>query len=247
MRSRRRLPGRTLAGAPPPARQPAHGRRALPGGPSARTTGRRAWAWSTERKPNEHPESIPRHRGSRRSPCPGSSFDRSDERGAAVPLMGPADHGSASPLMGPAAAGTVTPLTGPADRGAMVSLVSQEPVEEGETAGLADRRPLPGSAGGEAEPGPAAAGHGPVQEARTAPEPVWVAYQSSRSACGLGQLAAPTAQPGQEGAALVTSTRRRSGSSGRGPAGRRGSAFAAAGPMRQTPGGERLPGYGRAV
>jgi len=32
--------------------------------------------------------------------------DQSDERGAAVPLMGPADHGSASPLMGPAAAGT---------------------------------------------------------------------------------------------------------------------------------------------
>jgi hypothetical protein len=42
-------------------------------------------------------------------------LDRSDERGAAVPLMGPADHGRASPLMGPAAAGTVTPLMGPAD------------------------------------------------------------------------------------------------------------------------------------
>ena len=27
-------------------------------------------------------------------------LDRADERGAAVPLMGPADHGSASPLMG---------------------------------------------------------------------------------------------------------------------------------------------------
>src|SRR6266700_1806671 len=62
-------------------------------------------------------------------------LDRSDERGAAVPLMGPADHGSASPLMGPAAAGTgtplmgpaapaaVTPLLGPADRGTMVSLM----------------------------------------------------------------------------------------------------------------------------
>ena len=60
-------------------------------------------------------------------------LDRSDERDAAVPLMGPADHGSASPLMGPAAAGTVaplmgpadpaiaTPLLGPADRGTMVS------------------------------------------------------------------------------------------------------------------------------
>jgi hypothetical protein len=31
-------------------------------------------------------------------------LDQSDERGAAVPLMGPADHGSASPLMGSAAA-----------------------------------------------------------------------------------------------------------------------------------------------
>ena len=62
-------------------------------------------------------------------------LDRSDEPGAAVPLMGPADHGSASPLMGPAAAGTVTPLMGPADpatvtplmgpadRGTMVSLM----------------------------------------------------------------------------------------------------------------------------
>ena len=62
-------------------------------------------------------------------------LDRADERGAAVPLMGPADHGSASPLMGPATAGTitpllgpadpatVTPLLGPADRGTMVSLM----------------------------------------------------------------------------------------------------------------------------
>ena len=50
-------------------------------------------------------------------------LDRADERGAAVPLMGPADHGSASPLMGPAAPATVTPLLGPADRGTMVSLM----------------------------------------------------------------------------------------------------------------------------
>ena len=62
-------------------------------------------------------------------------LDRADERGAAVPLMGPADHGSASPLMGPATAGTVTPLMGPAapagvtpllgpaDRATMVSLM----------------------------------------------------------------------------------------------------------------------------
>jgi hypothetical protein len=62
-------------------------------------------------------------------------LDRTGERGAAVPLMGPADHSSASPLMGPAAAGTITPLMGPAapatatpllgsaDRGTMVSLM----------------------------------------------------------------------------------------------------------------------------
>ena len=50
-------------------------------------------------------------------------LDRSDERGAAIPLMGPADYGSASPLMGPAATGTVTPLMGPADRGTMVPLM----------------------------------------------------------------------------------------------------------------------------
>ncbi len=66
---------------------------------------------------------------------PGFVLDRADERGAAVPLMGPADrgsasplmgpadHGSASPLMGPAAPATVTPLLGPADRGTMVSLM----------------------------------------------------------------------------------------------------------------------------
>jgi hypothetical protein len=63
---------------------------------------------------------------------PRSVLDRADERGTAVPLMGPADHGSASPLMGPATAGTttplmgpaapatVTPLMGPADRGTML-------------------------------------------------------------------------------------------------------------------------------
>ncbi len=62
-------------------------------------------------------------------------LDRADERGAAVPLMGPADPGTATPLMGPATAGTitplmgpaapatVTPLLGPADRGSMVSLM----------------------------------------------------------------------------------------------------------------------------
>ncbi|HEY5989406.1 MAG TPA: hypothetical protein VIV12_23955 [Streptosporangiaceae bacterium] len=62
-------------------------------------------------------------------------LDRADERGAAVPLMGPADPGTATPLLGPAAPGTMTPLLGPAapatatpllgpaDRGTMVSLM----------------------------------------------------------------------------------------------------------------------------
>jgi hypothetical protein len=62
-------------------------------------------------------------------------LDRAGERGAAVPLMGPADPGTATPLMGPATTGTttplmgpaapatVTPLLGPADRGTMVSLM----------------------------------------------------------------------------------------------------------------------------
>jgi hypothetical protein len=39
-----------------------------------------------------------------------STIDRADERGAALPLMGPADPGTATPLMGPADPGTVTPL-----------------------------------------------------------------------------------------------------------------------------------------
>jgi hypothetical protein len=62
-------------------------------------------------------------------------LDRADERGTAVPLMGPADPGTVTPLMGPATAGTttplmgpaapatVTPLMGPAGRGTMVSLM----------------------------------------------------------------------------------------------------------------------------
>ena len=50
-------------------------------------------------------------------------LDRAGVRGAAVPLMGPADPGTATPLMGPAAPATVTPLLGPADRGTMVSLM----------------------------------------------------------------------------------------------------------------------------
>jgi len=65
-------------------------------------------------------------------PLPRFVLDRADERGAAVPLMGPVGHGSASPLMGPATAGTITPLMGPAgatpllgpaDRSTMVPLM----------------------------------------------------------------------------------------------------------------------------
>ena len=50
-------------------------------------------------------------------------LDRGNERGTAVPLMGPADHGGASPLMGPATAGTVTPLMGPAVPDTVTSLM----------------------------------------------------------------------------------------------------------------------------
>src|SRR6266566_3341978 len=56
-------------------------------------------------------------------PQPRFVLDRSDERGAAVPLMGPADHGSASPLMGPATAGTITPVMGPAAAGAITPVL----------------------------------------------------------------------------------------------------------------------------
>jgi hypothetical protein len=48
-------------------------------------------------------------------------LDQADERGAAAPLMGPADQGTASPLTGLGAAGTTTLLMGPADRGTTVS------------------------------------------------------------------------------------------------------------------------------
>jgi len=41
---------------------------------------------------------------------PGLILDRADERGTAVPLMGPADRGTAVSLMGPADPGTATPL-----------------------------------------------------------------------------------------------------------------------------------------
>ena len=137
-RYRRAQGGGRLAGRRPAhprrARQPAHGRRAPPQGhPPARLyAGRRPG----QRKGNAM---------NTRSPYPDAEvpeisqprfvLDRADERGAAVPLMGPADPGTATPLMGPAAAGTVTPLMGPAapatvtplmgpaDRGTMVSLM----------------------------------------------------------------------------------------------------------------------------
>ena len=58
-------------------------------------------------------------------------LDRSDERDAAVPLMGPADHGNASPLMGPADPATVTPLMGPADPATVTPLLG--PADRGTT------------------------------------------------------------------------------------------------------------------
>ena len=51
--------------------------------------------------------------------------DRADRRGAAVPLMGPADPGTVVPLMGLADPGTVTPLMGQADPGTVISLMGQ--------------------------------------------------------------------------------------------------------------------------
>jgi len=77
-------------------------------------------------------------------------LDRSDERGAEAPLMGPADHDSASPLMGPADPATVTPLMGPADPGTATPLMLPGPVMR-----RADRRTdvLPGPANGPGRPG----------------------------------------------------------------------------------------------
>jgi hypothetical protein len=49
--------------------------------------------------------------------------DRADRRGAAVPLMGPADPATVVPLMGPADPRTVLPLMGPADRGTVLPLM----------------------------------------------------------------------------------------------------------------------------
>ncbi len=100
MRSRRRRPGRAPTGAPPVvlASQLMAAELYEEGHPPARLyagrgPGQRKGNAMNARSPYpdaEVPEiSLPRF-----------VLDRSDERGAAVPLMGPADHGSASPLMG---------------------------------------------------------------------------------------------------------------------------------------------------
>jgi hypothetical protein len=65
-------------------------------------------------------------------PLPRLVPDRAGERGAAVPLMGPADHGSASPLMGPADPGTIAPLMGPAAPATVIPLLG--PADRGTTA-----------------------------------------------------------------------------------------------------------------
>ena len=71
-------------------------------------------------------------------------LDRGDERGTAVPLMGPADPGAASPLMGPAAAGTVTPLMGPAVPATVTPLMGPAIADDDLTHGY--RRPGHGHA-----------------------------------------------------------------------------------------------------
>ena len=50
-------------------------------------------------------------------------LDRGDERGTAVPLMGPADHGTVTPLMGLAVRGTMVSLMGLADLGTAKPLI----------------------------------------------------------------------------------------------------------------------------
>jgi hypothetical protein len=50
-------------------------------------------------------------------------LDRTDERGAAVPLMGPATAATDTPLLGPADRGTIVSLTGPADPGTATPLM----------------------------------------------------------------------------------------------------------------------------
>jgi hypothetical protein len=50
-------------------------------------------------------------------------LDRADERGTAVPVMGPADRGTTVSLMGPADRGTMVSLMGPADPGTATPLM----------------------------------------------------------------------------------------------------------------------------
>ena len=57
-------------------------------------------------------------------PRPGFVPERTGERGAAVPLMGPADPDTATGLMGPADRDTGLPLMGPADPGTAAPLMS---------------------------------------------------------------------------------------------------------------------------
>ena len=57
-------------------------------------------------------------------PRPGLVPERTGERGAAVPLMGPADPDTATGLMGPADRDTGVPLMGPADPGTAAPLMS---------------------------------------------------------------------------------------------------------------------------
>ena len=62
------------------------------------------------------------------------------ERGAAVPLMGPADRGTAAPLMGTVDRGTAIPLMGPADPGTSTPLMGPaDPPNVVSVMGPADR------------------------------------------------------------------------------------------------------------
>jgi hypothetical protein len=71
-------------------------------------------------------------------PRPGLVPERTGERGAAVPLMGPADPDTATGLMGPADPGTSIPVMGPADRGDVIPLMG--PADPGTAAPLMSAR-----------------------------------------------------------------------------------------------------------
>src|SRR6266567_950416 len=109
-RSRRRPPGRAPTGAPPVvlASQLVAAEPNQEGHPPARLYA------------GPRPGQRKRNRMNTRSPYPDAEvpeisqprfvLDRADERGAAVPLLGPADRGTMVSLMGPADPGTATPL-----------------------------------------------------------------------------------------------------------------------------------------